>query len=567
MLVLNTRSNISIEENITTSGKSVKKRSSRSGNNSGGSCKNSSISSGGLKKSMSENGRLPKISKKKLHNHNRDDDEPRNLKIEKLPPLIITREAKRSIIYKYKILSGNNRGVICDAIKRRCWWHCISRDEEPNSIPSSSSFIWEQYRNWIRYQDKSHENIMLNHIKHNNRLVSKKGLYYSLKEYCKSHRMNLLDIVPRTFFLSSVSNNSRTNDIVDDMEEFILYNKNYEEKQKNQQNNDLPYNLFSTTTTSDSTIYSDVSISPSHNEEVIEPIWILKPSARTNQGFGISVVSGQKNALDIVQRENIVYQSSDVKLLHKQISNKLTNKLDKHNALSSLANRKADQEGWIVQEYMDHPLLVSQRKFDVRCYCLVTHSTRNNLSAYWYTDAYIRTSSKPYSLDNINDLETHLTNDAVQKNSAEYGKFENSNKLSLAQWQQSIDQDYPSASLNIVQNKLFPEMKRLTDLSIRAAAETLGQITEIHRSFELFGYDYMVNDNFEVKLIEINTNPSLCFCCPLLANLITGLIEDMVKIAIDPYFPAPPPDIRTKRCSDIINEIESEPNLFVQIYP
>lgn len=495
--------------------------------------------------------KLPIVSKKNLHSR---DDELKHLKKEKLPPLIISREAKKSYIYQYKILSGNNRGVICDVIKRRCWWHCISRDEEPNSTTSSASFIWEQYRNWIRYQDKSHENIMLNHIKHNNKLVSKKGLYYSLKEYCKLNNTDLLDIVPRTFFLSSVSCSNRTNEIVDDMEEFLLYNKNYE------RNNNVSIK-------SDSTINSNDSVTPSINEQIKEPIWILKPSARTNQGFGITVVNGLKNALDIVQRENIVYKTNDIKVLHQQISNKCTNKKVKLNALSSLANRKADQEGWIVQEYMERPLLVSQRKFDIRCYCLVTHSTRNNLAAYWYTDAYIRTSSKAYSLDNIDDIETHLTNDAVQKNSAEYGKFENSNKLSLSEWQKSIDNDYPFAPPNVVQDRLFPEMKRLTDISIRAAAETLGQITEIHRSFELYGYDYMVTENFEVKLIEINTNPSLAFCCPLVLNLIKRLIEDTVKIAIDPFFPPPPADIRTKKCADIINEIESESNLFVKIYP
>ena len=47
-----------------------------------------------------------------------------------------------------------------------------------------------------------------------------------------------------------------------------------------------------------------------------------------------------------------------------------------------------------------------------------------------YHDCYFRTSSKSFDLTNFLKL-IHLTNDAVQVNSDDYGKFENANKMSI----------------------------------------------------------------------------------------------------------------------------------------
>lgn len=50
---------------------------------------------------------------------------------------------------------------------------------------------------------------------------------------------------------------------------------------------------------------------------------------------------------------------------------------------------------------------------------------------YWYEEGYIRTSSSEFRLDDVSDTYIHLTNDAVQKYSPDYGKYEAGNKLSF----------------------------------------------------------------------------------------------------------------------------------------
>jgi hypothetical protein len=53
------------------------------------------------------------------------------------------------------------------------------------------------------------------------------------------------------------------------------------------------------------------------------------------------------------------------------------------------------------------------------------------MKGYFYNDGYLRTSSKEFSLDNLASRFVHLTNDAIQETSEEYGRFESGNKISF----------------------------------------------------------------------------------------------------------------------------------------
>lgn len=49
----------------------------------------------------------------------------------------------------------------------------------------------------------------------------------------------------------------------------------------------------------------------------------------------------------------------------------------------------------------------------------------------------------------------------------------------------------------------------------------------------------MVDENFKTWIIEINTNPSLTIAAPLMSRLLPALVDNVLKIAIDPIFPPP----------------------------
>lgn len=72
-------------------------------------------------------------------------------------------------------------------------------------------------------------------------------------------------------------------------------------------------------------------------------------------------------------------------------------------------------ESYVVQRYLQHPYVVGGKKFDLRVYALVT--SFQPLRVWVYRAGFARFSSSRYSADSLDELEVHLTNIALQKQS------------------------------------------------------------------------------------------------------------------------------------------------------
>jgi hypothetical protein len=127
-------------------------------------------------------------------------------------------------------------------------------------------------------------------------------------------------------------------------------------------------------------------------------IWIVKPGENTNQGNGITIT----NAI------------TDI---NKAISNA--------------------SYTYIIQKYIERPLLFERRKFDIRCFGLIT-SINGLIKGYYYQEGYLRTSSQEYSVSSLSKS-IHLTNEAVQIMYDSFGKYEAGNKVSYTEFQAYLD--------------------------------------------------------------------------------------------------------------------------------
>lgn len=232
-------------------------------------------------------------------------------------------------------------------------------------------------------------------------------------------------------------------------------------------------------------------------------LWIVKPAENSNRGNGIQVV--------------------------KSLSE-----------IKSIINDKGQTKGlrtYILQKYIEKPLLVHNRKFDIRCYALIT-CINGLIQCYFYTDGYIRTSCVEYSLHDTANNFIHLTNDAVQKHSEDYGKYEDNNKMSYKDLQRYLDFQYPEKSVNFFMN-ILPKIKAIVKDTVLASFRKL----DVHKRLncmELFGYDFMLDHKFKPWIIEVNTNPCLEISSSYLSYLIPTMLENVFRITLDTLFPPPP---------------------------
>lgn len=60
--------------------------------------------------------------------------------------------------------------------------------------------------------------------------------------------------------------------------------------------------------------------------------------------------------------------------------------------------------------------------------------------------------------------------------------------------------------------------------------------------FELFGFDFLIDEDFRVWLIEVNTNPYLGIPNAYIKDMLPKMISDLIQITVDPIFkPENPP--------------------------
>ena len=76
-------------------------------------------------------------------------------------------------------------------------------------------------------------------------------------------------------------------------------------------------------------------------------------------------------------------------------------------------------------------------------------------------------------------------------------------------------------------------MKSLAMHSIKAVENKVRGDRNVF-GFEIFGYDFLIDNNGKVWLIEVNTNPCLEFSGSLLSRIIWHMVDNSIRIAIDP---------------------------------
>ena len=153
--------------------------------------------------------------------------------------------------------------------------------------------------------------------------------------------------------------------------------------------------------------------------------------------------------------------------------------------LMSHLDHYSDYQEWIIQDYIDNPLLFNNKKFHFRIYVIYVQ-TENSTTAYLSKNGFIYTANKEFESDTFdNDIVLSGEN---SKNNVFY-----------------IPEDFTrSFGKQVWDNMVFPQIVKITRETIRSTVEHLKCPAKKQKCFKILGYDILINNDFKCFLAEIN---------------------------------------------------------------
>jgi hypothetical protein len=79
----------------------------------------------------------------------------------------------------------------------------------------------------------------------------------------------------------------------------------------------------------------------------------------------------------------------------------------------------------------------------------------------------------------------------------------------------------------------------MKEIALSVLKSVKGQIDPQRRAcnFEIFGLDFILDEDFKVWLLEINSNPCFKNNSPVLDRVIPGVLEQVIRLCVDPLLP------------------------------
>lgn len=241
---------------------------------------------------------------------------------------------------------------------------------------------------------------------------------------------------------------------------------------------------------------SDYNIFVQEYRKFPQTTWILKPCGKS-QGTGIFLV----NKLSMLKK----WSRESKKYLQHHLTSKDT---------------------YVISRYINNPLLIGGKKFDLRIYVLV--ASFRPLKAYMFREGFCRFCTMKYdtSVTELDNMYIHLTNVSVQKHGEDYNS-QHGGKLGI----QNLKLYLEGTRGKDVTERLFEEIQWLIVHSLKAVAPVM---SNDRHCFECYGYDIIIDDNLKPWLIEVNASPSMAATTVNDRILKYKLVDNLLSVVLPP---------------------------------
>ncbi|XP_021099108.1 inactive polyglycylase TTLL10, partial [Heterocephalus glaber] len=232
--------------------------------------------------------------------------------------------------------------------------------------------------------------------------------------------------------------------------------------------------------------------------------WICKPTA-SNQGKGIFLIRSQE---DLTALQAKIHSSEDG-ALHCKMS-------------------FGGPQARVVQRYIQNPLLLNGKKFNVRSYLLIACAVPYMV---FFGHGYAHLTLSLYN-PHSSDLSSHLTNQFMQKQSPLYMSLKEDTVWSMDHLNCYINDKFQRTK-GLPQDWVFTTFtKRMQQIMAHCLLAVKSKLECKLGYFDLIGCDFLIDENFKVWLLEMNSNPALHTNCDVLKKVIPSVVmETLVEPA------------------------------------
>ena len=505
----------------------------------------------------------------------------------------------------YYFINKMYRNQFIEYMQHRTNWELITKinPEDPKTI----NFAWKYMSNRLNFKNYKYEPNkpskklkMVNLFERNYEVGNKKNMFINLINYCNQINLNVFDLVPFTIIINNTKDVDYCLEAISDIINFvnkykeikrnIITNKKYGEifwfdknfeNLKNQyiyiDQNFLskknywilkPTDLYQGKCIEISNSFEEISKKCRNMFKGVEKKFIpelvireedLSDDENNIQQNNNNSNNNNNNSVRILSTINEEKENNDNKIniningfsnnnnnMNTNINSTNNTNSNTNTNLNNLTNsskKKAYSKMYcsneiIIQKYLDNPLLYYKRKFDIRCFVLVD----SNLNVFFCREGHLKASSEFYDLGTTNKL-IHITNYSLQKKSAKFEQYEDGNEISYNDFKKFLGEK------NIPLDKfdsMITQMKYLVEISFKSVGKKLLKSSPV-LCFEIFGYDFIIDNDFKPWILEINNNPGLCISSPVIQKLVPRMLDDAFRITIDKVFD-------TKYSPDVIDE-------------
>eukprot|EP00826_Nyctotherus_ovalis_P042405 TRINITY_DN4358_c0_g1_i15.p1 TRINITY_DN4358_c0_g1~~TRINITY_DN4358_c0_g1_i15.p1 ORF type:complete len:324 (-),score=67.05 TRINITY_DN4358_c0_g1_i15:256-1227(-) len=183
----------------------------------------------------------------------------------------------------------------------------------------------------------------------------------------------------------------------------------------------------------------------------------------------------------------------------------------------------------VVQKYIERTFLLlipgpssklEKRKFDLRQWVLVT--SVSPLIVYMFSSCYLKICGSEFALEDFKDKYKHISNYAIQKGNARVNNMKSDLVMSVPQFVDHLKRHF-GIQLDW-ENEMIPKLSKIIKETMFSGWDV---IEHKSNSFELFGFDFVLDYKLNPWLIEVNLSPA--------CSERTDWLVDMLRIA--PFTP------------------------------